>query len=168
MNVEHFIDCTLSPLCPRIYPFTWTYRSVCNTIRMIHLCCILPDPQPYKFNLNHTFADPAIMSASTLVPPQPQPTHNASFTNPPASVGSLSSPVTSPFGPPGLVYPPGIIPAPLVGGRQVQGGPPSGLDVSQASGSVHGESNYSFYQGRQSQVRVPSGVLSVPKLYHRP
>ena len=132
------------------------------------LCCTLSDPQAFKYNPSQPFSDPAIMSASPLVPPQ-QSVHNGNFTNAPAPAGTFVSPGPASFGPPpGLAYPPGIIPAPMLSGRQASNGPPAGLEISHPAGSAHGEFLLSLYQGRQSQVRVPSGVLSVRKLYHRP
>ena len=163
MNVDRFSDCILCPSMSSHISYHLDFRSVCNTIRMIS-CCILSDLQAYKFSPNQPFTDPAIMSVSSLMPHQQQSNHNANFATSPVPMGNFS-PGPGPFGPPGLAYPPGIFSLPHAGGRQVQGGPPSGLDISQASGSAHGESNFSFYQ-RQSQVRVPSGGLSARKLYH--
>lgn len=69
------------------------------------------------------------------------------------------------FGPPpGLAYPPGLMAGP---GLQGQAGG-RGYDLSQSAGSAHGEFHVPFYQGKLSQVRVPSAVVSVRKLYNRP
>lgn len=144
------------------------------------------DPQTgYKYNAHQQFTDPAIMSAQMVSSPmlnqQQGGVRDNSFASPQGSMDNLAAQHQMNYGPPpGLMYPPGIIPGPMMAGRQqgqplsggvnvgLGGGMGIGLDASQASGSAHGECDFYLFQGRQShQVRVPSSVLSVRKLYHR-
>ena len=67
--------------------------------------------------------------------------------------------------PPGLAYPPGMMPGPQIARHGL--GVASSMDVPQGAGSAHGELRFLQFQGRESQVRVPSAVLSVRKLYLR-
>lgn len=71
--------------------------------------------------------------------------------------------------PPGLAYPPGLMAGPGMQGQLGQAGG-RGYDLAQAAvtGSAHGEFIFPFNQGKLSQVRVPSAVVTVRKLYNRP
>lgn len=129
------------------------------------------DSQQYKYPGSQPFADPAIMSAR-LASPMGQPMHDNGYPNLASIADSYSAQQPMTFGPPpGLSFPPGVMPSPSMASRHglsMGGGLPTGMDLSQAAGSVHGEFRFLHSQGRESQVRVPSAVLSVRKLYHRP
>lgn len=100
----------------------------------------------------------------------PGPMQDAGYGSAPSGFENFPTAQHLAYGPPpGLVYPQ---PNPVMSTRHGQGlgggVPAASLDMSQAGGSAHGELRLYHYQGRESQVRVPSAVLSVRKLYHRP
>lgn len=137
-----------------------------------HTVSIHVDSQQFKFTTNQPFNDPAIMSARLASPVISQQMHDNGYPNMASTPGGYPSQQHASFGPPpGLSFPPGVIPSPSLTGRQglaMAGGLHSSLDVSQAGGATQGELFFHHPQGRDSQVRVPSAVLSVRKLYHRP
>ncbi|KAJ3541141.1 hypothetical protein NM688_g6126 [Phlebia brevispora] len=128
-----------------------------------------PSEQQYRFNPAQPFTDPAIMSARLA---SPGPMQDAGYGAAPSGLDNYPSQHMTYGPPPGLAYPQGIVPNQVLSPRHGQGlgGMPTAasLDMSQAGGSAHGELRLFHYQGRESQVRVPSAVLSVRKLYHRP
>ena len=110
------------------------------------------------------------MSARLASPPS-QPMHDSGYANVQQTLDGYQQQQQQQMAygpPPGLAYPPGIIPGPMARIGLGVGSGPSSMDVAQAGGSAHGEYNFLRLQGRESQVRVPSAVLSVRKLYHRP
>ena len=122
----------------------------------------------FRFNPNQPFADPAIMSARMA---SPSPIQDGGYGGAPAGLENYPSQQQLAFGPPpGLAFPQGVVPSPALSNRHGQGlgGMPTTVDLSQMGGSAHGELRLYPYQGRESQVRVPSAVLPVRKLYHRP
>ena len=112
------------------------------------------------------------MSARLASPVASQPIHDNGYSNLVLNGGSYALQQHVGFGPPpGLSFPPGVMPSPSMSGRQglaMGGGLQSNMDVSQGGGAAQGELFFPHSQGRDSQVRVPSAVLSVRKLYHRP
>ena len=121
----------------------------------------------YRFNPNQPFADPAIMSARMA---SPSPIQDGGYGGGPTGLESYPSQQLAFGPPPGLAYPQGVVPNPALSNRHGKGlgGMPAAVDLSQMGGSAHGELRLYPYQGRESQVRVPSAVLPVRKLYHRP
>lgn len=112
------------------------------------------------------------MSARFAAPVMSPPVHDPTYGNMANIPDNFPSQQHIPYGPPpGLAFPQGPVPGPSIAGRHglgTGGGLPPGMDLSQASVSAHGEFVFRHYQGRESQVSVPSAVLSVRKLYHRP
>lgn len=161
-----------------MYPFnSRMYLFIC-TITGLHHCYMYTDPASYRYTSNQPFNDPAIMSAARLASPglnQPQGVQDGFMASYP-SVESFSSQHLA-FGPP-----PGLgiqdqsqssanlaaMSHALGYGANTGSGPSTNLEVSQTSGSVHGESLVFLSHGRKSLVRVPSAVLSVRKMYYRP
>ncbi|KAH8102942.1 hypothetical protein BXZ70DRAFT_927329 [Cristinia sonorae] len=128
------------------------------------------DPQAYKYNGHQPFNDPAIMSAQLVSSPmlnQPPGIRENGFASPQGSMDNITSAHQMNYGPPpGLVYPPGIIPGSMMAGRQ-QGQPLSGgvgvgmgMDVSQASGSTHVPTCTSPLVPPAHVAAVPSSILT--------
>ncbi|KAI0792832.1 hypothetical protein C8Q75DRAFT_751628 [Abortiporus biennis] len=104
-----------------------------------------PDPSPYKFSPNQPFNDPAIMSAGMMQQQQQQQqqARDLGYGSPSSSMDNFQAQQHLVYGPPpGLSYPPGIIPSPHLN-RQLQTGGPTGLDVSQTTGAAHASTNAS-------------------------
>jgi len=131
---------------------------------------LYPDPSSYKPMSNQPFNDPAIMSARLSSPAITQPTHDNVFPNSP-SVESFSSHRMGFGPPPGLSFQDGSLGNIASSMNHSAYGLPNGslgsVEVSQTSGSVHGELFFFPLKGG-SQVRVPSAVLSVRKQLFRP
>lgn len=137
-----------------------------HVMPLTYLRSYLPEQQ-FRFNPSQPFADPAIMSARMA---SPGPMQDTGYGATPSGLDNYPSQHLGYGPPPGLAYPQGIMSNQVLAGRQgpgLGGVPTASLDMSQA-GSAHGELRLFHYQGRESQVRVPSAVLSVRKLYHRP
>lgn len=137
---------------------TWRVRLFCVT-----------DPQQYKYNTSQPFNDPAIMSAQLATMPQQQIHDNGFMNGPPLGMEQLT------YGPPpglglGPGFPPGLVPAGPAALLQSQNAlaAMAGRGGLEPNGSAHGEFHFQLFQGKLSQVRVPSAVLSVRKLYYRP
>ncbi|TCD70571.1 transcriptional repressor proteinral negative regulator of transcription subunit 4 [Steccherinum ochraceum] len=106
------------------------------------------DPHGYKFSGHQAFNDPAIMSAQMVTSPmlnQQSNVRDNGFASPQSSMDNITPQHMNYGPPPGIMYPPGIIPGPMMAGRH-QGQPLSGgvgvgigvgLDASQASASAH-------------------------------
>ena len=124
------------------------------------------DPHNYKFTTSQPFSDPAIMSARLASPVMAQPMHDSGYLGVQQSLESYQQQQQQQLAygpPPGLAYPPGIMPGPQMTRHGL--GVMSNMDAAQGVGSAHGELRFLHSQGRESQVRVPSAVLSVRKLY---
>lgn len=151
---------------------TSTGKSIYTPGTVMSNLTVNADSQQFKFSQAQPFNDPAIMSARLAAPAMSPPVHE-SFHGSMANIqDGFPPPQHLAYGPPpGLAFPQGAMPNAALAGRHGLGmgtGLPPGMDIPQASGSAHGELLFLHYQGRESQVRVPSAVLSVRKLYHRP
>ena len=104
------------------------------------------------------FTSPILPSA---VPTNP----NTAYSSPPPAVGlNHASPHIAIGPPPGLGYPQG---GPISHSGNNNGAEPQ-ADLSKAEPPLINGERLSFVLGRESQVRVPSAVLSVRKYYQRP
>lgn len=159
-------ECLVSLLTIHSFPYVFLFGRVFYCTPLDTLYDI--DQPAYKYNPNQPFNDPAIMSARLASPILSQTVHDAGFSGPPSAVESLSSHLLG-YGPPPGLFMDGVTASSVNHSIYASGsGPSSTLEVSQTSGSVHGESSLPISKGRESQVRVPSAVLLVRKLYYRP
>lgn len=152
---------------------SWTMLTSCLIpFHVYHPICMIlyfPPPSsacleqnPYNYGPGQPFQDPAIMSARLASPTMARGV--ADFSSPPSVVDSAASQHLGYGPPPGLQFVDGhTSPSGFVNAS----GSMAYLDVSQA-GSVQRESSSVLSQGSVSQVRVPSAVPAVRKLYHRP
>ncbi|EKM55967.1 uncharacterized protein PHACADRAFT_122027 [Phanerochaete carnosa HHB-10118-sp] len=116
------------------------------------------DPNSFKFSGSQSFSDPAIMSARLASPAVAQPIHESGYANvqPPMESYQQQQQQLAYGPPPGLAYPPGIMPGPTMRHGLGLGAVPSAVELAQAGGSAH-----ALYTVPASPSPViPSPVLS--------
>ncbi|GJE87920.1 hypothetical protein PsYK624_040030 [Phanerochaete sordida] len=96
------------------------------------------DLQSFKFSMAQPFTDPAIMSARLASPGVAQPMHDNGYTNAQPQMENYQQQQQMAYGPPpGLAYPPGIMPTPAMRHGLGVGAGPSNMELAQAGGSAH-------------------------------